>query len=52
MLFYFQKTPDYDSPPFDLSDFSYEEISDSSHIETKVKPRLETILKLAAEGKM
>lgn len=52
MLFYFQKTPDYDSPPFDLSDFSYEEISDSSHIETKVKPRLETILKLAAEGKI
>lgn len=52
MLFYFQKTPEYDTPPFDLSDFSYEEISDSSHIETKVKPRLETIIKLAAEGKI
>lgn len=51
-LLYFQETEDFKDPPFDLSDFSYEKITDSSHIKTKVKPRLEKILELSAEGQI
>lgn len=51
-LFYFQETADFKDPPFDLSDFSYEKITDSSHLETKVKPRIEKILEAAAEGQI
>lgn len=44
MLFYFAPTDDYSSPPFDLNGFRYERIDDSSEIESKVKPLIESIL--------
>jgi len=44
MLFYFAQTKEYEKPPFDLNGFRYEQINDSSEIETKVKPLIESIL--------
>jgi hypothetical protein len=44
MLFYFAPTDEYKDPPFDLSGFRYEKIDDSSEIETKVRPLIESIL--------
>jgi len=44
MLFYFTPTSEHPDPPFDLKGFRYEQINDSAEIESKVKPRLESIL--------
>jgi len=44
MLFYFAPTDAFASPPFDLTGFRYERINDSSEIQTKVKPLVESIL--------
>lgn len=44
MLFYFAKTEQYSSPPFDLNAFRYELINDSAEIQTKVKPLIISIL--------
>jgi len=44
ILFYFAKTDEYSEPPFDLSGFRYEKITDSAEIEAKVKPHIESIL--------
>ena len=44
MLFYFASTAEHPNPPFDLNGFRYEHINDSSEIETKVKPLIESIL--------
>lgn len=44
MLFYFAPTNEHPNPPFDLNGFRYEQINDSSEIESKIKPLLESIL--------
>ena len=44
MLFYFAPTNEHPIPPFDLNGFRYELINDSSEIESKIKPLIESIL--------
>ncbi len=44
MLFYFKKTENCKTVPFDVSGFSFDTIEDSNEINTKVKPRLQRIL--------
>jgi hypothetical protein len=44
IILYFSSTEEHPNPPFDISSFQYETISDSSEITTKIKPRIEAIL--------
>ncbi len=44
MLFYFAETEEHQYPPFDLNGFRYEKINDSSELETKIKPIIDSIL--------
>lgn len=44
VLFYFQRSDEAQSVPFDISGFKYEEIVDSSEIESKLAPRIKEIL--------
>lgn len=52
MVFYFQETDSCKNVPFDVSNFAYDKISDSSDIKTKTKARIMTILKQAKNGEI
>lgn len=52
MLFYFQKTDNCQSVPFDVSHLNYVPIVDSGEIKINVKKRIIDILKQAKNGEI
>lgn len=52
MLFYFQKSAKCDKVPFDVNHLNYVPIDDSGDIRTKVKERIQTILRQTKNGEI
>lgn len=52
MIFYFQETDIEKNVPFDVSHLSYDKITDSAEIKTKIKARIKTILEQAGNGEI
>lgn len=52
MVFYFQKSDNCTTVPFDVSHLAYDEIADSGQIKTKTKARIQTILEQAKNGEI
>lgn len=52
MVFYFQKSDNCQSVPFDVNHLAYDEIVDSAEIKTKTKARIQTILEQAQNGEI